>query len=108
MMLQKLQSEVKKNLEFFILSYTLQNQEVPFNCKTISYALRELNYQKNYIAITLSKLVKFKYLSEPELGVYVMSNDTFQVIENTNPVLAQEIKSNMKCNNVRNWQKSIC
>lgn len=107
MMLQNLESEIKKNLEFFILSYTLQNQDVPFNCKTICYALREINYQKNYIAITLSKLVKIKYLSEPELGVYVMTYDTFQVIENTNPVLAQEIKSNM-CNNIGNWQKSIC
>lgn len=114
MMLENLQSELppvilnKKNLEFFILSYTLQNQNVPFNCKTISYALKGLNYQKNYIAITLSKLVRFKYISEPELGVYVMTNEAFQVIKNTNPVLAQEIKSNMKCDNVRNWQKSIC
>ena len=107
MMLQNLQ-EIKKNLEFFILSFTLQYRDVPFNCKTISYALRGLNYQKNYIAITLSKLVRFKYISEPELGVYIMTNDTFKVIENTNPVLAQEIKSNMKCNNIENWQKSIC
>jgi len=108
MMLVNPQTELKRNLEFYILYYTYHNRNVPFSCKTIAFALKELKYKNSYIGITLSKLRRFRYLTEPRLGVYVMTDDSFQSIKDTNPDLAQEIKSKLMYDRSVNCQKSIC
>lgn len=96
MMLVNPQTELKRNLEFYILYYTYHNRNVPFSCKTISFALKELKYKNSYIGITLSKLRRFRYIAEPKLGVYMMTDESFQSIKDINPELAQEIKSKLK------------
>lgn len=106
MMLVNAQTELKRNLEFYILYFTYHNRNVPFSCKTISFALKELKYKNSYIGITLSKLRRFRYLTEPILGVYVMTEKSFQSIKDTNPDLAQEIKSKLKYQKTVNCQKS--
>ncbi len=116
MMLQKSQTKLSKNLDFYILWYSYQLMEltkylpinVTFDNKTILFALRGLGYQKNYIAMTLSKLVRIKYLNEPEIGVYKMTEDCFEIIKVTNPEFAKEIKSKLTYDKTVNWQKSSC
>jgi len=108
MMLVDLQTQVKRNLEFYILYYTYHNRNVPFSCKTISFALKELKYKSTYVGITLSRLRRCRYLTEPILGIYVMTEESFQFIKDTNPELAQEIKSKLKYQKTVNCQKSIC
>ena len=108
MLLQKTETNVQKNLDFYILYYTFHNINVPFDCKTISFALRNLGYRKNYVAITLSKLVRNRYLYEPILGVYVMTERGFEVLETNDPVFAKEIKSKLRYDKTVNCQKSIC
>jgi len=96
MLIQKSESEREKALDFYILYYTFDNFNIPFDCKTISFALRALGYQKNYLAITLSRLVRCRFLAEPERGIYCMTQDTFEILKTLDPDLAQEIKSRIK------------
>ena len=69
MMLEELNLSEKKSLDFYILFYTYHNRNVPFNVKTILFTMKGLGYQKNYLAMTISKLSKLRYLSEPDLGI---------------------------------------
>jgi len=96
MLLQKSEDQKGKGLDFYILYYTFHNINIPFDCKTIGFALRALGYQKNYLAMTLSRLVRCRFLSEPKLGIYCMTQDTFEILKTLDPQLAQEIKSRLK------------
>ena len=95
------QLEQKKDLAFFILCYTYMHRNIPFNCKSLSFALKSLGYKKSYVAISLSKLRRLRFLIEPELGIYVMTDETFELINKTNPKLAQEIKVKVDNNNMK-------
>lgn len=98
--------ETKKNLEFYILYFTYHNLNIPFDCKTICYAINGLGYQKNYVAMTLSKLKRMRYISEPRLGIYVMNEESFEIIQTTNPEFAKEIKSKLMYDKTVSCQKS--
>lgn len=109
MLIQDTQTKVQeKNLDFYILYYTYHNINIPFDCKTIGFALKSLGYQKNYVAITLSKMVRNRYLSEPQLGVYVMDQRSFEILESHDPDIAKEIKSKLKYDKTVSCQKSTC
>ena len=108
MMLQKSQSETKKNLEYYVLYYTYHNLNIPFDCRTICFAISDIGYQKNYVAMTLSRLKKMRYISEPKLGIYVMNETSFEIIQTTNPELAKEIKSKLMYDKSVNCQQSSC
>ncbi len=108
MMLIHPKNELKKNLEFYILYYTYHNLNIPFDCKTICFAIESIGYQKNYVAMTLSKLKKMRYISEPKLGIYVMDETSFEIIQTTNPELAKEIKSKLIYDKSVNCQQSSC
>ena len=107
-MLVKSQSETKKNLEYYILYYIYHNLNIPFDCKTICFAISGLGYHKNYVAMTLSKLKKMRYISEPRLGIYVMTDESFEIIQTTNPEFAKEIKSKLMYDKTVSCQKSSC
>jgi len=106
MMLIKEESETRKKLEYYILYYTYHNINIPFDCKTIYFAIESLGYQKNYVAMTLSKLVQRRYLTEPQLGIYVMTKDSFEIIQTTNPDFAKQIKSRLKYDKTVKCQNS--
>jgi len=106
MMLQRSVNESRKNLEFYILYYTYHNLNIPFDCKTICFAINGLGYQKNYVAMTLSKLKRMRYISEPRLGIYVMNRESFEIIQTTNPEFAKEIKSKLVYDKTVSCQKS--
>jgi len=95
MMLIHPKNQIKRNLEFYILYYTYHNLNIPFDCKTICFAIRGLGYQKNYVAMCLSRLVKMRYISEPKLGIYLMDKESIEIIQTTNPELSKEIKSKL-------------
>jgi hypothetical protein len=105
MLIQKSQIEKGKALDYYILYYTFHNINIPFDCKTIGFALRGLGYQKNYLAMTLSRLVKCRFLAEPKLGIYCMTQDTFEILHTIDPELAQEIKSRLKYDKTVNCPK---
>ncbi len=105
-MLQRSVNESRKNLEFYILYYTYHNLNIPFDCKTICFAINGLGYQKNYVAMTLSKLKRMRYISEPRLGIYVMNRESFEIIQTTNPEFAKEIKSKLVYDKTVSCQKS--
>ena len=95
MLIQKSENQRTKALDYYILYYTFHNLNIPFDCKTISFALRGLGYQKNYLAMTLSRLVRCRFLAEPKLGIYCMTQDTFEILKTLDPELSQEIKSRL-------------
>lgn len=101
------QVRTKKDLSFFILYYMYKHQNIPFNSKSLSFALKSLGYKKSYVAISLSKLRRLRFLSEPEVGIYVMTGEAFDSIQRLDPKLAQEIKYKVTNNNTESWQKSI-
>jgi len=105
-MLVKKERELSKNLDYYVLYYTYHNINIPFDCKTIHFVLQGLSYRKNYLAMTLSKLVRNRYLTEPQLGIYVMTDESFEIIETTNPILAKEIKSKLHYDKTVSCQKS--
>jgi len=105
---QKSKNEKKASLDFYILWLTFHHMNIPFNAKTMMYALRGLGYQKNYLAMTLSKLSKKRFLFTDRLGVFLMTEQTFEHIEVVSPSLAEDIKSKLVYNKLLNWQKSIC
>ncbi len=106
MMLIKEESQTRKKLEYYILYYTFHNMNIPFDCKTITFAIKSLKYGKGYIAMTLSNLVHRRYLTEPEVGIYVMTEDSFEIIQTTNPDFAKEIKSRLKYDKTVKCQNS--
>ena len=108
MMLEKSQSETKKNLEYYILYYTYHNLNIPFDCRTICFAISGLGYQKNYVAMTLSRLKKMRYISEPKLGIYLMNEENFEIIKTTNPEFAKELKLKLVYDKTVSCQKSTC
>jgi len=96
MLIQKSENQKGKGLDFYILYYTFHNINIPFDCKTIGFALRALGYQKNYLAMTLSRLVKCRFLAEPKLGIYCMTQDTYEILQTIDPELSQEIISRLR------------
>lgn len=96
MLVQKREEEKGKGLDFYILYYTFHNINIPFDCKTLGFALRGLNYKKNYLAMTLSKLVRSRFLDEQALGIYCMTQDSFKMLNTLDAQLAKEIKSRLK------------
>ncbi len=103
---QKSKSERKVPLDFYILWLGYHHMNIPFNAKTMMYALKGLGYQKNYLAMTLSKLSKKRFLFTDELGIFLMTEITFEHIEIVNPTLAKDIKSKLMYDKLLNWQKS--
>jgi len=95
MLIQKRAEEKGKGLDFYILYYTFHNINIPFDCKTLGFALSGLNYKKNYLAMTLSKLVRNRFLDEQALGIYCMTQESFEILSTLDPVIAKEIKSRL-------------
>lgn len=56
--------------------------------------------------MTLSKLKRMRYISEPRLGIYVMNRESFEIIQTTNPEFAKEIKSKLVYDKTVSCQKS--
>jgi len=97
---------INKNIEFYFLNFFYNNRNLPFNAKTLHCHFKCMGYKQGYTAISLSKLGRARYLSEPEIGVYMMRDSDFDKIKKLNPQLAESIK--LKINhNKENWQKSI-
>jgi hypothetical protein len=96
MLIQKREEEKGKALDFYILYYTFHNINIPFDNKTLGFALSGLNYKKNYLAMTLSKLVKTRFLEEQSNGIYCMTQDSFKILDTLDPQLAKELKSRLK------------
>jgi len=105
MSLQKPEIQKSRNLEFFILAYTLKHKDAYFNKCTLYPALQQMTFSENYIGISLSKLARLRFLEQNIRGNYRMTNQRFQFIIEINPPLAQEIKTQANMD-IINWQKS--
>lgn len=106
-----IQNQVSKNekknpLDFYILWIGYHHLNLPFNAKTMMYALKGLGYQKNYLAMTLSKLSRKRFLFTDNCGIFLMTETTFEHIEIVNPALAKDIKSKLMYDKLLNCQKS--
>ncbi len=96
MLIQKREQERGKGLDFYILYYAFHNINIPFDCKTLAFALRGLDYKKNYLAMTLSRLKKCRFLTEEAHGIYCMTQESFKMLDTLDPVLAKELKCRLK------------